>query len=957
MKDILKNVFSTRYKQLLGVFLLLAVILVVRLFILTVFEHKTWAQNAKSISTKTVYTTAPRGNIYDRNGKLLAGSKQSFTVKISGEDQTDAQLNKTIHNLLTVLTRNHDKIEDDFPIKLSNGHYTYTYDGEITKWLRKNNLSTDLTAREAFRALRQKLGIDSSLSDYDAQLQMQQTYSTYPPINVNTMQYTADEEKNTFLEQYFPNMSDKERMKLSAKEAFARIREDMGIKKTYSNQYARKIMTVRYSIDALGYNKYLSAVVSKDVSEDTVMLIEEGSDDLKGVQVVSESTRYYPSASTAAHVLGYLGEISDDKKEEYEKKGYSSDELIGQYGIEQKYESSLKGKDGTKTVQVNASGETEKVLSETSPQKGKDVYLTLDLSLQKAAESGLSKTINAMRYGGTVTSKYGSSSPSESAPNAKSGAIVAIDVKSGDVLALANYPSFNPNLFAEGISSANWNKLQSSNPRDPLAASPLYNMATMSTVQPGSTFKPVTATAALECGLNPNAYLTDAGYIKLGGQTFACVMWNLYKKNHGSLNMYRAIGVSCNYYFYDIATNKDWANGGTLGYKKKISWKTITNYAKQYGLGKPTGIELDEATGLVPSEKHKINAEKTQLKYQLQAAAEEYFKSDVVKNSEQLNRNIDGIVSLLTKKNLSWDELVDKTLPGYGIKKSKCDKVGQLVLYTYYPESKWTTADTFNICIGQGDNSYTPLQMCNYIATLGNKGLHHQVSIVKSVQGKGSTKKKKTSRVKVSSKRYFSEVLQGMYYVGNNQESTVSKYFKNLDVKVAAKTGTAERQGKVNPKSEVSYIRQHLSQINSSLSWSRVKKEMNRLMKTYPDTYQSEDTAVRRAVINLSHGKVDTDDLDRYKSDYDNFAWVVALAPYDDPQIAVCVMVPQGATAANAAPAVKEVIGAYFDKSKKYSSYSNTTGITGTSGSGAGSSTGSDNTGSAATTNTADTQQ
>ena len=169
-------------------------------------------------------------------------------------------------------------------------------------------------------------------------------------------------------------------------------------------------------------------------------------------------------------------------------------------------------------------------------------------------------------------------------------------------------------------------------------------------------------------------------------------------------------------------------------------------------------------------------------------------------------------------------------------------------------------------------------------------------------------------------------------------------------------TGWA-RQGKVNPKSEVSYIRQHLSQINSSLSWSRVKKEMNRLMKTYPDTYQSEDTAVRRAVINLSHGKVDTDDLDRYKSDYDNFAWVVALAPYDDPQIAVCVMVPQGATAANAAPAVKEVIGAYFDKSKKYSSYSNTTGITGTSGSGAGSSTGSDNTGSAATTNTADTQQ
>ena len=108
---------------------------------------------------------------------------------------------------------------------------------------------------------------------------------------------------------------------------------------------------------------------------------------------------------------------------------------------------------------------------------------------------------------------------------------------------------------------------------------------------------------------------------------------------------------------------------------------------------------------------------------------------------------------------------------------------------------------------------------------------------------------------------------------------------------------------------------------------------MKRLMEKYPNTYTSEDIAVRRAVISLSKGKVDTEDLDQYKSDYDNFAWVVAMAPVDDPQIAVCAMVPQGSTAANTAPIVKEVIEKYFDTTKKYSQYNNNSGVENTTNS------------------------
>ena len=925
----MREFFSTRYRQLLAVLLILAIILVVRLLGVTVFQHKTWSKTADNMSTKTIYNIAPRGEIFDRNGILLAGNKQSFTVKMTPGNQTPEELNRTITSLIKVLKKNNDKLEDEFPIKIKNGKYYYQYDKEIKKWLKKNNMPKGTSAESAFNSLRQKLDIDSSLDRYAAQVEMQSTHGTYPPIDVATMKYSYEEEKENFLEQYFPNMTEDERNGLSAKKAFKGMRESMKIDPKLSDKKARKIMIVRYSLDALGYSKYMPATVAKKVSGKTVMLIEEGSDDLPGVQVVSETTRYYPQGHTASHILGYLGKINDSELAEYSAKGYSADELIGQYGIEQKYESDLKGENGSQTVQVNAEGQTEKVLSKTSSKKGKDVYLTIDLELQKAAEEGLEKTINAMRWDGYVSSKYGGSSMKEMAPNAKSGSVVAIEVDTGNVLALANYPDFDPNLFAEGISSKDWDSLQSDNPRDPLAATPLYNMATMSTVQPGSTFKPVTATAALQCGLDPTTYRTDAGAIKLGGTIYGCVSWNLShgKTTHGALNMYRAIGVSCNYYFYDIATGKDWASGESLGYKKKITYKTITNYAEQYGLGKPTGIELDEAVTEVPSAKNKEASVRNQLANQLYAAAEEYFEKDVVKNKAVLDKRIQSIVDLLDKKKLEWDDLEKNILPELGVKKKKCYKVGTMVLYEYYPEAKWNTGDTFNLCIGQGDNSYTPLQMANYVATLGNKGVHNQVSIVSSVQGKGKTKKAKATKVKVDSDQYFNEIITGMKEVAYSSESTVSKVFKGLKVSLAAKTGTAEREGKVNPKSEVKYIKEHLYDIAPQLSWKKVRKEMKRLMKDYPETYQSEDVAVRRAVINLTDGKVTTDDIDEYKSDYDNFAWVVAMAPADDPKIAVCAMVPQGEQAANAAPIVKEVIGKYFETKKQYTNYKNDTKI------------------------------
>ncbi|MEG0662658.1 MAG: penicillin-binding transpeptidase domain-containing protein, partial [Anaerovoracaceae bacterium] len=312
---------------------------------------------------------------------------------------------------------------------------------------------------------------------------------------------------------------------------------------------------------------------------------------------------------------------------------------------------------------------------------------------------------------------------------------------------------------------------------------------------------------------------------------------------------------------------------------------------------------------------------KTSFGYELYAGAEEYFTEKVVKNPEQLDKNIAEMKSWMSEEELSWEELYEELLPKLGVREEKRQKVGEMFLYNYYPQAKWTTGDAFNISIGQGENSYTPLQMANYIATLGNDGVHNKVSLVKTVADQGAKEKEAGKKIDISDDKYLDYIIEGMVGVANGSESTVSTIFGNMEQKVAAKTGTAERAGKVNPPSEVEYVKSNLGSIAPSLSWGDIETEMKRLMKEYPKIYTSEDTAVRRAVQNVSGGTVTSAQIDANKGEYENFAWVVAMAPADDPKIAVCAMVPQGSTAANAAPIVKEVLGKYFDTKEEYTDF------------------------------------
>ncbi|MGI6751356.1 MAG: penicillin-binding transpeptidase domain-containing protein [Anaerovoracaceae bacterium] len=909
-----------RYNQILLTVIILMLILIVRLFFLTVVQGDEWALAAQSNSMKNIYQPAPRGQIFDRYGRLLAGNKSGFSIQFSDTGAPVEEVNRQALEVVRIIEASGDAVNDNLPlIPDKDGGFQYIYEKNIEEWLANQEMPKTFTAEQAFNELCRRNGIDEMLDRYDAQIQLQTVFNVYPPISVKTMTYTEELAKENFLGQYGLDFKTKKK-KISADETFKILREKFKIGDHVSDADARKIMIIRNELWGQGYYGYIPISIAQDVSQQTIVTVEERGTDLYCVDVAAEPIRYYPNGNSASHILGYLGRITEGDKEAYLAKGYSINDMVGRDGLEKAYEDVLKGVDGMKTVEVNAYGERTRNIQDVAAQKGQDIYLTIDLELQKTAEAALKQALQQIRAGGTFQSEYGNYKYSKAYPNANVGAAVAIDVETGDVLAMASAPDFDPNLFVKGISTEDWRSLQPSNPRDQLAPRPLYNVSTLTAVQPGSTFKMVTATAALESGLNPNRKLKDGGAIKLGERTYGCVLWNRSRGTHGYLDLHKALEVSCNYYFYDIATGKDWYTGKSLGYRKPISIGKITDYAEQYGLGKPTGIEIAETVVPVPSESIKLSGTKNQLRNVLIGRGEMYFTDKVVANKELLRNNINTIVGW-TEENPTKKEILSR-LPSLGVKSDMLETVADLCKYTYFNFAKWTTGDEFNIAIGQGENSYTPLQMANYVATIGNKGVHNKVRLVGAIEKEGRIARGEGKRIELENEDRLKDIIEGMRRVSHGSQGSGKAVFNNFPVQVASKTGTAERAGKVPAEDEIQYLKTYLPKINPQLSWSQVETELSRLMKDYPEIYTSRDSAARQAVINLSRGKVTVAKMDAFKKSYDNFSWFVGMAPADNPKIAVSVLIFQGGSGGYAGPVAKEIIGSYLQLNKVYEDYS-----------------------------------
>lgn len=491
----------------------------------------------------------------------------------------------------------------------------------------------------------------------------------------------------------------------TAQNCYDAMSEEFGLEK-YSKTDAIKLMSVRYNIKKSGFSVYAPYTFSEDVSVTTIAYIKENGSFYTGVDAQVRSVRKYTGNGTlAAHLLGTVGALSaeeySEKKAETENAlkdaasdsektaqikatAYSLTDSIGKNGIEKAMEQYLRGKNGVKTLSVDRDGNIEESYS-VIPEQGGTVITTINKDIQEIAQSSLEERIKTVTDDEAIAKGL-----------TPAGAVVVQDVKTGAVLAAATYPSYSLATYYDDYDELS---------QDP--GKPLWNRAFQSAYSPGSTMKPCVALAGLEEGIitKDSKYLCGGQYTYID-QTFAC--YN--KTAHGNINVQRALGVSCNIFFFEIARQ--------LGIEK------LNAYSKLFGLGQKTGIEIDEVQGIL--------------------AGIEYR-----------------------------------------------DSVGK----------GWKSGETLLAAIGQSDNSFTPLQLSNYCATIANGGTRYVPYLVSKVLSADYSTTLYEHEPEVAaqtniSKESIDTVKGGMYIVAN--ETSCEPYLGNLRYKVACKTGTAEKTRRVN---------------------------------------------------------------------------------------------------------------------------------------------------------------
>lgn len=304
--------------------------------------------------------------------------------------------------------------------------------------------------------------------------------------------------------------------------------------------------------------KYQPIPIRGNLTEEEQAVLAVNAPRFRGARVEKIMERYYPLVETASHVIGYVGRIDARDLEQLDKDEYTGTIYIGKTGVEAFHEKRLHGKAGYQLIEVDAHGKQQKMLRKEAPVGGQDLFLGLDINLQIFAEKLLKN---------------------------ERGSIVAIDPNNGEVLALASVPTFDPNLFINGISQKDYSMLRDDADR------PLFNRALQGTYPPGSTIKPMVGVAGLIEGvITPGSRVFDPGFFRLQGQQHAFRCWN--KRGHGSVDLKYAIQQSCDTYFYDLA------------YRMGI--ERFSSGMRQFGFGEKTGIDLpSEASGLMPSKEWK----------------------------------------------------------------------------------------------------------------------------------------------------------------------------------------------------------------------------------------------------------------------------------------------------------------------------------------------------------------
>jgi len=636
--------------------------------------------------TRTVTLPSARGNIYDRNGVLLASGRPSYNITLDRAALLRLpNTNDVISKLIYTAMDEGVSYNDAFPIT-QGAPFSYLI---------------DMTSEQ-----RRRLDAYMAFFSYD------------------------------------PDMS--------ASDLLAQMREHYKIDYTVGIADARLIIGVRYELEMRAIIGTITPYVfASDVSSEFVTLVE--SLGLIGVHSETGFIREYYT-SYAAHILGYVRPMSPEQYDKYKDLGYPMDAVVGQTGAELAFEDTLRGIDGKQLVTTNESGAIMDIKTLQEPEPGKHVYLSMDIGLQTVAEHALSARISVLNQ-----------DRQEEDAIITGGAVVVTDVWTGEILAAATYPTYDPMTLTRDYA------LLSTDP-----TMPMLNRATQGRYNPGSTFKMVTAFTGLRSGvINRNTVINDVGRFtkyESAGYAPSCWLYSATGVGHGPLTVVQALERSCNYFFIQVA---DWLPGGS-----SAGARLLAATAQDFGLGRKTGLEIPENAGRL--------------------ATPEW------KKETQLDNGL------------------------------------------------WFAADTLMTAFGQGHNMFTPVQLANYAATIGNGGTLHALTILRRIKSADFTETIFTHEPvvlnEIQEKDYIQILQEGMKAVARGSQGTAKKVFSNYPIHVAAKTGTVQVEGRdINDGVFVCYAPAENPEISISIvieqggSGSAVMD----IAKTIFDYYFKSETTVR----------------------------------------------------------------------------------------------------------------
>ncbi len=446
------------------------------------------------------------------------------------------------------------------------------------------------------------------------------------------------------------------------------------------------------------------ATVKQDVRRETFMYIGERREDFPGVEIEPVFLREYPHREIGAHLFGHLGEASKEDLDDPQFEGVEMGDRIGKAGIEQEYDSILRGQNGATRVKVDALGNLKGRLETEETVQGRQLRLALDLDVQRTGQAALA--------GGTGL-----------------GAFAVMDIHNGEVLGLGSNPSFDPNLFAEVVRESDYKALTAED-----NGAPLTNRAVAGGYPTGSTFKLVTAVAALESGLiTPDTVLHDPGSLTVGNVVFN----NAGMVAHGSLALRQALTVSSDVFFYQLGRDMDSRGDGYA----------LQHWAHRLGIGRRTGIDLpEEGPGFVPSKRWR-------------------------------DRNY-----------RKFSRCVERTNPTpVEISLGKCG----------WQDRLWSTGDNVNLSVGQGDLAANPLQMAVAYAAIANGGRILRPRLGQRIENSAGQAvqnvKAPLARKLDIPPEHRQAILDGIRGAANDPGGTSTLVFEGFPIEVAGKTGTAEK--------------------------------------------------------------------------------------------------------------------------------------------------------------------